>query len=414
MKIKCFFSCVLLALVVTLAACANQPAEPEVEPFGMLSPLEITPDPLTTTVLCTRQAALEEEALGADEHVTGAVEDYAATILIYNDFACEGCASTTTALNLVLELYPEDIRLVFRSFPNTEEPNAMLAAQFAEAAGKQEKFWEAHDLLFSTQTEWLALDQDAIQEWVWLQAEVLELDAEQFAVDINSAEIFTTLAENINLARTYATSAPFVLVNDTSLPLYISSNADFLLYLETLMIPYGRHIRNLEYSDCPAMTIDLEANYTATLVTDQGDIMIALYPSAAPFAVNNFIFLAEEDYYDNTPIYAVLEGIVVRAGDPSGTGWGTPGYMFGTEISDELSFDTSGVVAMSIAAPGLVNSQFFITMTGLPGMNGEYTIFGEVIDGMDVVRNLTPRDPEINPLQPFSNEILDVIITKNE
>jgi peptidylprolyl isomerase len=86
--------------------------------------------------------------------------------------------------------------------------------------------------------------------------------------------------------------------------------------------------------------------------------------------------------------------------------------MFGTEISDQLTFDTPGMVAMSIAAPDLVNSQIFITYSALPSLNGQYTIFGEVIDGMDILQKLTPRDPELNPLEPFSNYILDVIITK--
>ncbi|HKJ28269.1 MAG TPA: peptidylprolyl isomerase, partial [Anaerolineales bacterium] len=93
-------------------------------------------------------------------------------------------------------------------------------------------------------------------------------------------------------------------------------------------------------------------------------------------------------------------------------GWGTPGYMFSTEISDQIAFDRPGMVAMSNAAPDLVNSQFFMTSIPISNFNGQFTIFGEVVDGMDVLRQLTPRDPELNPLEPFSNYILDVIISK--
>jgi cyclophilin family peptidyl-prolyl cis-trans isomerase len=196
------------------------------------------------------------------------------------------------------------------------------------------------------------------------------------------------------------------------MPQYITTVSDFLLYLETLMVPYGRHLRSVQYSYCPPLTVDPEGTYTATLVTDRGEVTIALYPDVAPYAVNNFIFLAQEDYYDNTPFYAVIEGFIAQAGDPSGTGWGTPGYMFSTEISDQVSFDQPGMVAMGNASPTLVNSQFFITYSPLTFLDGQYTIFGEVVSGLDVLRSLNPRDPEVDPLLPLENYILDVIITE--
>jgi cyclophilin family peptidyl-prolyl cis-trans isomerase len=157
------------------------------------------------------------------------------------------------------------------------------------------------------------------------------------------------------------------------------------------------------------MTIDTDSQYTATLHTDKGDIVLALYPEAAPFAVNSFIFLAEHDYYDNTPFYAVIDGFVAQAGDPSGTGWGTPGFLYDIETS-ALTFDRPYMVAMANSGPGSNNSQFFITFSTLSYLNGQNTIFGEVIDGLDVLKSLNLRDPESDPYAPMENTILDISI----
>jgi peptidylprolyl isomerase len=178
------------------------------------------------------------------------------------------------------------------------------------------------------------------------------------------------------------------------------------------MVPYGRHLQAQQYSDCPPMTIDTEADYTATLHTEKGDIVLALYPDIAPVTVNNFIFLAENDYYDNSPFYAVIDGFIAQAGDPSGTGWGNPGFLYGLEVSADLTFDRPYMLAMANSGPDTSNSQFFITFSPLTYLNGKHTIFGEVIDGINVLETLTPRDPEKNPLLPMSEMILDITIKK--
>jgi cyclophilin family peptidyl-prolyl cis-trans isomerase/protein-disulfide isomerase len=414
MKRKLFILMVVLALFA-LAACTGNSQENQAgninNPAGSQANDENTSEPSSGPATCTAQTLVEEDFVEADDHVTGKTEDFAATITVYSDFACEGCLTMASALAKSLELYPEDIRLVFRSFPETTSQRSVIVAKAAEAAGMQGKFWEMHDLLFGSQGEWLDMDDETFQEWIWAQVAALELNIDQFDADINGEEVSAILVKNLERAVAYNSAPPVVLVNNTPSPPYITTVGDFFLYLETLMIPYGRHIQNLEFTDCPPMTIDPEANYTAALVTDQGEVIIALYPDIAPFAVNSFIFLAENDYFDDTPIYAVIEGFVAQAGDPSGTGWGSPGYLYSTEISDEISFERPGMVAMANAAPDIVNSQFFITYSPLTFLDGKHTIFGEVIDGMDVMRSLTPRDPEQNPLLPINNMILDVIIT---
>jgi cyclophilin family peptidyl-prolyl cis-trans isomerase len=165
-----------------------------------------------------------------------------------------------------------------------------------------------------------------------------------------------------------------------------------------------------QYSQCPPMEIDPEKSYFATLHTEKGDVTIELLADKAPVAVNSFVFLARQDWFDGVTFHRVLPGFVAQAGDPSGTGMGGPGYMFDNEVSQSLSFDGAGVVGMANAGPGTNGSQFFITYTATPQLNGGYTVFGRVIEGMDVVENLTPRDPSTNMDLPPGDEILDVTI----
>jgi cyclophilin family peptidyl-prolyl cis-trans isomerase len=112
--------------------------------------------------------------------------------------------------------------------------------------------------------------------------------------------------------------------------------------------------------------------------------------------VNNFIFLAEQGYFDGVTFHRVLDGFMAQGGDPTGTGGGGPGYEFANEDND-LHFDQPGVVAMANAGRDTNGSQFFITFGPQPGLDGGYTIFGQVVSGMDVVNGITRRDPEQNP-----------------
>ncbi|HEU5012334.1 MAG TPA: peptidylprolyl isomerase [Roseiflexaceae bacterium] len=146
----------------------------------------------------------------------------------------------------------------------------------------------------------------------------------------------------------------------------------------------------------PPMTIDPTKNYTATITTANGDIVIKLRPDLAPKTVNSFVFLAREGFYDGLTFHRVIPGFVAQGGDPKGDGSGGPGYTVPGEFTDKVPFDKPGIVAM--ARPGNdVNgngSQFFITLAPAPNLNGQYTIFGEVIKGQDVVDKITPRDPQ--------------------
>jgi cyclophilin family peptidyl-prolyl cis-trans isomerase len=162
-----------------------------------------------------------------------------------------------------------------------------------------------------------------------------------------------------------------------------------------------------KYSAYPAMTIDKAKKYTATFkLAKGGEFTVELYPDKAPKTVNSFVFLAHEKFFDGTTFHRVLEGFMAQGGDPTGTGSGGPGYKFENEDSD-LKFDKPGVLAMANAGRDTNGSQFFITFVATPQLDGGYTIFGQVTDGMDVVNGITRRDPQTNP--NFTGDVIQSI-----
>lgn len=137
-----------------------------------------------------------------------------------------------------------------------------------------------------------------------------------------------------------------------------------------------------------------------------------LFDDQAPKTVNNFVFLARNGFYDGTTFHRVLDGFMAQGGDPTGTGMGGPGYQFEDEISPDLTFDRPGLLAMANSGPNTNGSQFFITFVPTPHLNGLHTIFGEVIEGMDVVEGITRRDPDQNP--DFQGDAIETITITEE
>lgn len=145
-----------------------------------------------------------------------------------------------------------------------------------------------------------------------------------------------------------------------------------------------------QYSAPPELVIDPNNPYSATIHTSQGDIAIELYAADAPQTVNNFVFLARDGYFDEVIFHRIVPGFVIQGGDPTGTGTGGPGYHFADEFHSKTSYDR-GVVAMANAGPNTNGSQFFICLDDV-GLPNQYTIFGEVTDGMDVVDTIAAVD----------------------
>ncbi len=149
-----------------------------------------------------------------------------------------------------------------------------------------------------------------------------------------------------------------------------------------------------QYSAPPEMVIDPSKRYTATISTDNGDIIVELFADKAPRTVNNFVVLARDGYYDGVTFHRVIKGFMAQGGDPTGTGAGGPGYKFADEFHPALRHDQPGILSMANAGPGTNGSQFFITYVATPHLDDRHTVFGRVIAGMDVVEVIPERDPQ--------------------
>ena len=169
---------------------------------------------------------------------------------------------------------------------------------------------------------------------------------------------------------------------------------------------------NKQYDSYPPMTIDTTKKYFAKFTMAKGgEFTVELYPDKAPLTVNSFVFLARDGYFNGVTFHRVLEGFMAQGGDPTGTGMGGPGYQFANEDSD-LTFDKPGVLAMANAGRDTNGSQFFITFDATPQLDGGYTIFGQVIEGLDVVNGITRRDPLQNP--NFTGDVIESITITEE
>lgn len=166
------------------------------------------------------------------------------------------------------------------------------------------------------------------------------------------------------------------------------------------------------YSEYPDMIIDESSTYEAVLVTERGDMRIRLFADKAPLTVNNFVSLALDGFYDGTMFHRVLADFMAQAGDPSGTGRGGPGYEFGDETDNGLSFDRRGLLAMANAGPGTNGSQFFITFVPTDWLTGNHTIFGELVEGDDVLSSIRLRDPGSDPNPGDIIETIEIYVVE--
>jgi cyclophilin family peptidyl-prolyl cis-trans isomerase len=148
------------------------------------------------------------------------------------------------------------------------------------------------------------------------------------------------------------------------------------------------------YQGPPPMAIDATKAYTATIHTDLGDIVVELLADKAPRTVNNFVVLARDGYYDGVTFHRVIKGFMAQGGDPTGSGSGGPGYQSADEFHAEARHDQPGIVSMANAGPGTNGSQFFITHVPRPHLDDRHTVFGKVVEGMDVVMRIPERDPQ--------------------
>ena len=149
------------------------------------------------------------------------------------------------------------------------------------------------------------------------------------------------------------------------------------------------------YSEPPPMTIDQSKHYTAIIETEKGDLVLELFAADVPVTVNNFVFLANDGFYDNCTFHRVIPGFMAQGGDPTGIGSGTPGYYIPNEITEHIHL--AGALSMANSGADRNGCQFFICYEPQPYLDGSYSVFGQLTEGMDVLESLTPRDPTQYP-----------------
>jgi cyclophilin family peptidyl-prolyl cis-trans isomerase len=312
-------------------------------------------------------------------------------------------------LKTLKEEYGPQLRLIFRHNPLITLHNlSFLAAEAAEAAGAQggtQAFWVYHDLLFERQNVWaVQTEEEAINSFVAYAGEI-GLDEGLFEDDLRNGTYQEKIFQAYEFARNNDLNyVPALYMNGYEYPLQSfgldqEGIAAFLALVPLLDNPLPP----------PPEVIDPSGSYTATVITEKGDIAIKLFPDTAPVNVNSFVYLARHNWYDETTFHRVISDFVAQGGDPSGTGIGWPGYYCDDEIHPDRAFDQAGVVAFVNNGPNTNGGQFFITHRPIPQLNFSFTIIGQVISGQDVVESLTPRDPTTQP-DFIGDKIIDIQI----
>ncbi|MFN8412709.1 MAG: peptidylprolyl isomerase [Anaerolineales bacterium] len=407
MKRFIYLMAMSIASLLFLSACSTQTPTPPV----VLNPTILldTPTPAATCSVVTTDPTPTPgpnsyfPPAGPTDFSFGPA-DAPVTLIEYCDFQSPGCRSFSIAIATLMQ-NRDDVRFVFRPFPLIDvldkSDKAIVAAL---AADKQGKFWVMYDLLFVKYDEWVKLQPSEFNNWVINQAASAGMDKDQLTAAINAPETTTKMMSMYDAAKKLNIPAvPITLINGGLQQSYV---LDYQSINDTVgLIALGKK----QFSSCPAYTVDAKKQYTATIHTEKGDIIIQLFPDKAPLAVNSFIFLAQQGWFNGVTFHRVIPGFVAQSGDPSGTGKGNPGYFFNNELSD-LKFDIPGRVGMANSGPDTNGSQFFITFAPAPHLNDGYTIFGQVISGLEVAEQLTPRDTSQNENLPPGDKILSVDI----
>ena len=402
----------------TPVALETEPVEPETTEIVPVVPTEELPlvgedGNMSCTLVGPLFAELTEEQkaqlaifpeVSGDDWTKGP-EDAILTVMEYTDFFCPYCGMAYAELETLIEKYPDDVRLVYRPLPlDSLHPTAPLAAYAAESAGMQGKFWEMYDAIFLNREVLSSLTAEEFTEWLKITAADIGMDVDQFAADIASEDVINkiTTAQQ-TMFEAGVSSTPTVLVNGRPVGNWQSaylSNFIEVMKAEKDMV-----------TECPPFVIDQDKEYTATITTEKGDLVLELYPEAAPLAVNSFVYLAREGFYNDVTFHRVYHNFMAQTGDPTGTGWSGAGYQYREEIVPELTYDEAYMVGVARGqAEGSSGSQFFITYVPYPSLNGGYTIFGKLIDGIDVFEQITERDADNNPDAPEGDKIISIEI----
>jgi cyclophilin family peptidyl-prolyl cis-trans isomerase len=293
-----------------------------------------------------------------------------------------------------LDEFPDELKYIFRIYPLLPvNDKASLAGQAALSAGSRGTFWEMHDLLVQEYQTWSILSSQEFISWVTRASEGVDPSPDQLERDLTNGKFAD------EMQKAYETG---IEIGIPGVPLLLVNRTPYKLALDPINLKSAIRLEILkanQFEEYPPLRIDPSKEYFANLELNVGRIRLQLLPESAPLAVNSFVFLAEQGWYDDTDFHKVLPGLLVESGDPSGTGLGDAGYYYPTEIDPVQRFDRAGLVGMSSISPGIHSSRFFVTLAALPALDGRVTLFGRVIDGMELIETLDARDPAVDLME---------------
>ena len=399
-----------LCLILIITACGSSNTVTPSNTFVLPTNIIVPTPPACTTLAAEPTPGPETPSIFPPitdaDHSRGS-KDAAITILDYSDYQDPRSGELAKATKRLFGENPKTVRFVSRPFPiyvvNDKSAYATLAV---EAASEQGKFWELNDLLFAQQANWINLSVEDFNQWVIAQVSALEMNVEQFKTDRARKDIVAKVQKawddghKISLPGT-----PILVINGD---LYQGPHDYTSLNDIAQLIILGKR----QFKACPPFTVKTNTQYIATLHTEKGDVTIELFADKAPVTVNSFIFLAQNGWYDNITFHRVIPKLFAQTGDPSGTGKGNPGYYLITEILPSLTFSSPGMVAMVNSGPDTSGGQFFITYAPTAQFNGKYTIFGQVLKGMEVLQSLTPRDAQPGANTPPGDKLINITIVE--
>lgn len=414
----------LVAMLVLLAACggSDETAMTSAEPTAVAEQAETADSAAQESD--AGESGSEDAAATADDPTQVRDRDWkynnaadpVVTIIEYADYQCPACAGFAPVMKQLAEAHPENVEFIYRHFPLSGiHPNARLAAEASEAAGAQGKFWEFGEILFDRQSEWSDMEEASAQVYFVSVAEELGLNTTEFAAALDQ-DVYAdyVIASEEEAKALGLPGTPAAIVNGQVIP-GEGLPRDFAIWDQFVREEASmRDMLATQYDAPPPMTIDENKQYTARVkMANGGEFAIELLPKSAPQTVNSFVFLSREGWFNGVTFHRVIPGFVAQTGDPTGTGRGGPGYTIPNEIDGTLSHNQKGVVAMANAGPDTNGSQWYITYGDVSQLDGDYSIFGRVIEGMEVVEAITPRDPAVNPSAPAGDVIESITIEEN-
>ncbi len=326
----------------------------------------------------------------ADDHVTGNAAA-AATLLEYGDYQCPSCATFHAGFKNSFNTLSDTMRLVFRHYPLPQHDKAVITAHAAEAAAIQGKFWEMHNLLFDKQAEWAEKPVSEITATLKSYAEQIQLDVVKFETDLASPEVAARVQQDADSGTAaQIQGTPTIFLDGQQAPAEAFTASDTAEQLKGYVEQRAAQMasastKTFDFKQ-PEQVTSKDSKYVMTITTSKGDIVAELDPNLAPVNVNSTVFLAQQGYFDGSPI--VLNDAQVGAvltGNP--TTAGNPGYECDFEIPQAGALAKEGVIAL-YGSPTKTAPQFIMTYSPTQELDGRFSVIGQITSGLDIARQL--------------------------